>query len=126
MAILNALERFSLHSPRCGRVDKSAHSRDSIGRNAHALGVFVDNRFVGGKIDAVHLVAGYITMEPLDLGTQSLKNLDRLLRDFPQLGFGQISRTWDFPFNHELWHGPSNVHRCYHADVAPSKRHAWA
>src|ERR1700693_1759282 len=105
MAILNTLDRFSLRSPCRGRVDKSAHSGDSIGRNADTLGVFVDDRFVGGKIDAVHLVAGYVTMEPLNLGTQPLQNLDRLLRDFPQLGFGQTSCPWDFPFNDELWHG---------------------
>ena len=65
------------------RVEKSPHSRDAVGRKAHALGVFLNDSFIRGEVDAVHFVAGYIAMEPLDLGPQSLQNVDRLLRDFP-------------------------------------------
>jgi len=65
------------------RVEKSPHSGDAVGRNAYALGVFLDDSFVRGDVNAVHLVAGYITMKPLDLGTQSFQNLDRLLGDLP-------------------------------------------
>src|SRR5580658_8999834 len=73
----------------CGcRVDEPADGGDAIGWKACALGVLLDGRLVRSEIDAVHLVAGYITMEPLDLGTHSLQNVDRRLRDFPQLRVG--------------------------------------
>jgi hypothetical protein len=67
--------RLSSH----GWVEKSPHGGDAISRKAYALSVFLDDRFVRGEIDTVHLVAGYIAMEPLDLGTQSFENIDRLL-----------------------------------------------
>ena len=71
----------------CG-VEESAHGGDAIGRKAYAPGVLLDGRLVRGEVDAVHLVAGYVAMEPLDLWTHSLQNVDRLLGDFPQLGVG--------------------------------------
>ena len=72
----------SLSTTHC-RVEKAPHRRDAVGRKANPLGVFSDNSFVRGEVDAVNFVAGYITMEPLDLGPQSLQNVDRLLGDFP-------------------------------------------
>jgi hypothetical protein len=51
---------------------KPAHSGDAIGRNAHPPGVFLDGCFVRGEVYAVHLVAGYVAMEPLDLGAHCL------------------------------------------------------
>jgi len=47
-------------TPRC-RIDESAHGGDAIGRKAYASGVFVNGRLVGGEVDAVHLVAGYVS-----------------------------------------------------------------
>jgi hypothetical protein len=41
--------------------------------------VFLDGRLVRSEIDAVHLVAGYVAMKPLDLAAHSLQNVDRLL-----------------------------------------------
>jgi len=73
---------------RACRVEKPAHGRDAIGRKAHAPGVLLDRRLVRSEIDAVHLVSGYVAMEPLDLGTHSLQNINRLLGDFPQLSVG--------------------------------------
>ena len=71
----------------CG-VDESAHSGDAVGRNAYPPGMFADGGLVRSEVDAVHLVAGYVTMEPLDRGAHSSQNADRLLRDLPQLGIG--------------------------------------
>ena len=51
------------------RVEKSPHSGDAVGRNAHPSGVLLDGCFVRSEVYAVHLVAGYVAMEPLDLGT---------------------------------------------------------
>jgi hypothetical protein len=59
---------FDLRLPSHCWVEKSPHCRDAVGRNAYALGVFSDDSFVRGEVNAVHLVAGYIAMEPLDLG----------------------------------------------------------
>ena len=76
------------HLLRARGVDQSAHSGDAVGRNAYATGMFSDGGLVRSEIDAVDLVAGYVTMEPLDRGAHSPQNADRLLRDFPQLGVG--------------------------------------
>ena len=73
---------------RACRVDESSHRGDAIGWNAYAPGVFLDDRLVRSEVDAVHFVAGNVAMQPLDLGTHSLQNVDRLLGDFPQLGLG--------------------------------------
>lgn len=89
-----------------GRVEEPAHGGDAIGRNAHAPGVFLDGLLVGREVDAVHFVAGYEAMEPLDLGSHFLQDVDRFLRDFPQLGFRQISRARDFAFDNKLGHKP--------------------
>ncbi len=70
---------FSRHSLRSCRVDQSADGGDAIRREASPACVFPDRRFVRSEVDAVHLVTGYVAMEPVDLGTHSLKNVDRLL-----------------------------------------------
>ena len=67
----------------------------------------MDGCLVGGEVDAVHLVASNVAMEPLDLGTHSFQNVDRLLGDFPQLGLGEISSSRDFAFDDEFGHGRS-------------------
>src|ERR1700737_4991828 len=87
------------------RVDKPAHGGDAIGRKTYASGMFLDGRLVWRKIDAVHLVAGYVAMEPLDLRTHPLQNVGRLLGDFTQLAVGYISGSRDFAFDDELGHG---------------------
>ena len=98
----------------CGRrIDESAHRGDAIGRKADAPGVLLDGRLVWGEIDAVHLVAGYVAMQPLNMGAHFLQNLERLLRDFPKLDVGEISRSRNFTFDDKLGHGrPADVHRC--------------
>ena len=83
-----ALLGFSQSLLRACWVEESAHRRDAIGRKSYALGVFLDGRLVRSEVDAVHFVAGYVAMEPLNLGTHPLQNVDRLLGDFPQLGVG--------------------------------------
>ena len=80
--------RFTPGSLRACRIDESAHGGDAIGRNTYAPGVFLDGRFVRREINTIHLVAGHVAVKPLDLGTHSLQNADRLLGDFPQLGVG--------------------------------------
>src|ERR1700733_1968724 len=73
---------------RACRFKQSAHGGDTTGGKTYAFGVFLDGRFVRSEIDAVHLVAGDIAVEPLDLGTHSLQDVDRLLGDFAPLGVG--------------------------------------
>jgi hypothetical protein len=57
-----------------------------IGGKAYAPGLFLDGRFVRGEVDAVHLVAGYLTVEPPDVGPILRQNLDRRLGHLWQLG----------------------------------------
>jgi hypothetical protein len=97
---------------RAGRVEKTAHSGDAVGGNACSLRVFSDSRLVGGEVNAVHLVAGYVAMEPLDSG-HSLEDVDRLLGNFPQLRVGQLSCSRNFPLDDEFRHrGPQDFERC--------------
>jgi len=51
------------------RIDEAADRGDAIGRKAYAPGVLVNGRLIGGEVDAIHLVAGNVAMEPLDAGT---------------------------------------------------------
>jgi len=88
---------------RACRVEKTAHGGDAVGGNAGSLGMFSDGRLVRSEVNAVHLVAGYVAVEPLDSG-HSLEDIDRLLGKFPQLSVGKTSRTWDFPFDDEFRH----------------------
>jgi len=81
-------EVFRLDLLRGCRIDEPAHGGDAIGRKVYAPGVFLDGRLVRREVDTVHLVAGYVAMEPLDLRTHCPQNVDRLLRDLPQLGVG--------------------------------------
>jgi len=97
---------------RARRVEKTAHSGDAVGGNACSLRVFSDGRLVGGEVNAVHLVAGYVAMEPLDSG-HSLEDIDRLLGYFPQLSVGQCSCSRNFPLDDEFRHGvPRDFERC--------------
>lgn len=45
------------------RVDESAHGGDSIGGNAYALRVFLDECLVWSEIDAVYFITRYVAME---------------------------------------------------------------
>ena len=50
-----------------GRINHAAYGRDPVGRNARTPGVFANNAFIGGKIDAVDLIFRHVAMEPLNL-----------------------------------------------------------
>jgi hypothetical protein len=90
-------------SLRACRVEKTAHGRDPVGGKAYSPRVFLDGRLVGGEVNAVHLVAGYVAMEPLD-PRHSLENVDRLLGNVPQLSVGKTPRSRNFPFDDEFRH----------------------
>jgi hypothetical protein len=88
-----------------GGVDKPAYRGDAISRNACAFGVFSHGGLVRSEINAIHLIASYVAMQPLDLGTHGPENANRFLRHFAQLGVGQISGSRDFTFDYEFWQG---------------------
>src|SRR5580693_2055727 len=104
------LERKSRSAPTpwcllCGRgVDQPAHGSDAIARKTLALGVLLDTGLVRSEINAVHFVAGDITVEPLNLRTHSLQHADGLLGKFAQLGVGQLSGSGNFAFDDEFGH----------------------
>jgi hypothetical protein len=74
--------KYSTCLPSPCQVEKSPHSGNAVGRNAYALGAFLDDSFVRREVDAVDFVAGSIPMEPLGLGTPCVQNLDRFLGHF--------------------------------------------
>jgi hypothetical protein len=84
-------------------IEKSAHGGNPIGGEAYAPRVFLDRRLVRSKVHAVHLVVGYVAMEPLD-SRHSLQYVDRLLGNLPQLSIGQISGSRDITFDDVFRH----------------------
>ena len=96
---------------RACRVEKAAHGRDPVGGKAYSLRVFSDRRLILGQVDAVHLVAGYVAVEPLD-SRHPIENVNRLLGKFPQLNVGKTSRSRNFPFDDKFRHGPPDFERC--------------
>ena len=96
----------------CG-IDQSAYRGNAIGRKARSPGMLLDGRFVRSQVDAVHLVTCDVAMKPLDPRPHFLQNLHRLLRNFPQLCFGETSGSGNFAFNDKFGHGRlTDVHRC--------------
>jgi hypothetical protein len=88
---------------RARRIEKPPDGRDAIGGKAYTPGMFLNGRLVRGEVDAVHLVADYAAMEPLDLRTHCLENIDRLLRDFPS-DSGELSAITPRSFcNGTIW-----------------------
>ena len=57
------------------RVNQTAYCRDPIGRNAYPAGVLANAVLVGRKINAVNLVLSDVTMEPLNLPSHFLQDL---------------------------------------------------
>jgi len=55
----------------------------------------LDGRIVAGEVDAVHLVAGYVAVGRLDLGTHRLQNVTDFWR-LPAIGRRFDFGSWDF------------------------------
>ena len=68
---LGRIDQSRIESIGIRGIDHSAYHRDAIGGNARSPGMFLDDCLVRGEIYAVHLIASYIAMEPLDLWTES-------------------------------------------------------
>lgn len=95
---------FNQRSFRSCRVNHSPDCGDPIRGEASPSRVFPDGRLVRSEVDAVNLVAGYVAVQPLDLGTHCLQNADRFLRDFLQLGVGKFPGSRNFAFDDEFGH----------------------
>src|SRR5260370_19482874 len=91
------------------RIDEAAHGGNSIGGDGGSESVRPDSLLVGRKVNAVDLVFRNITIEPLNLRSHLLQDLQRLKRDLPDLRLRERSRTRNFPFDHELRHGCSSL-----------------
>ena len=81
--ILDGPGRRSAHSALLGPEVGARRRYDWQG--GLASGVFLDGRLVRGEVDAVNLVAGYVAMEPLDLGPIPFRTLT---------DFRETSRNW--------------------------------
>ena len=78
---------------RSHRIDHRADPRDTIGREAALLGMRLHGRLVGRVIDAVDLVVGDVTMDPLDLRSHAVQHAAGLLRDRFQFVRWQFSSS---------------------------------
>ena len=58
-----------------GGINHSANGRNAVGWYTGALGVFTNCRFVGSEVNAVHLIAGHIALQPLNPGAHSITGL---------------------------------------------------
>src|SRR6266403_5430288 len=59
-------------------------------------------RFVGGVVNTVDFVGGYVAVDPLHAGPEAAEHPARLQRDVLELGRAQFTRAGNFPFNDEF------------------------
>src|SRR5439155_4662019 len=65
-----------------------------------------DHLLIGSVVDAVDLVAGDVTLHPLDLRSQIVQDAAGLLRNALELGRRELAGAGNLAFDHELWHAP--------------------
>ncbi len=78
MSLENAMQ-YSLEEPgalaQVSRVNETAYCRDTIGRNACSAGMLPDAVFVRREVNAIDLVLGDVTVEPLNLRPHCVQRL---------------------------------------------------
>ena len=77
-----AADSFIKRLLRRSRIDEPTHGGDAIGWEASPFCVFSDSCLIGGKVDAVNLVACDIALQPLNLRTHFAENGNGPSRDF--------------------------------------------
>src|SRR5262245_54574510 len=59
---------------------------------------------VGGDVDAIDFVVGYVAFDPLNLRSHIAQYTARLLRNRLKICRAQFARVWNCSFNDELRH----------------------
>src|ERR1019366_2889171 len=90
---------------RGGRTDDRPDGGDSIGRKPSLAGVFAHHLFIRCDVDAVDLVVGDETFQPLHLWTKLLENAAGLLRDGLEFRLGQFAGVRNLPLDYIFRHG---------------------
>ena len=104
-----------------GRVNEATHCRDPIGWDTGQARMLPNSIFIGRDVNAVDLVLGDITVQPLDLRSYSTQSLQRTEGHLPDLHIGQGSGARDLAFDYKLRHSPEfNIKDLRFADPAPS------
>ena len=69
-----------------GRVNETPYGGDTIGGNACKAGVLPNSVFVWREVNAIDLILGDVTVEPLNLRPHCFQRLQGTQGDFPDLG----------------------------------------
>lgn len=70
-----------------GRVNEAPHCRDPVGWNTCAARMLPNGVLIRREVNAIDLVLGDVTVEPLNLRPHSAQNLERAQRNLPDLHF---------------------------------------
>src|SRR5579872_4142880 len=82
--------------PRRGaRIDDRGYLRNAVCRESALAGVLTDTLLIGGFVKTIHAIAGYVTMDPFDVGAHPVQDAARFLCDRLQFVLGKVSRSRD-------------------------------
>jgi len=68
-----------------GRVNETAHCRDTVGWDPCAARVLPDAVFIRRKVNAIDLILGDVTVKPLNLRPHRTQDLQRAQGHLPDL-----------------------------------------
>jgi len=68
-----------------GRVNETPHCGDTVGWDTCAASMLPNAVFIGCEVNAIDLVLGHVTVEPLDLRPHSTQSLQRAQGHLPDL-----------------------------------------
>ena len=86
------------------RVDQVPDGGDPAGRDADLARVFANRGFVRSEVHAVDFLVRHVAVEPLNLGSHSLQDLQRAQGHLPDLAFGHPARSRHVPLDNVLRH----------------------
>src|SRR5690606_1456083 len=89
---------------RCRRIDDGADGGDLVGGEARLLGMFPDQLSTWRVVDAVDLVTGHVTMDPLNFRAHLCKYAVGVLGCVAECLFRHVACTCDFTFDQVLSH----------------------
>src|SRR6202035_1875369 len=84
--------------------DDQRDFRDTVCRKAALFRVLANDLLIWSDVDAVNLVPGYETLDPLDFGPELAQHTAGRSRNVLQLLRSQSSGAWDLALNYVLWH----------------------
>ena len=86
------------------RVNETAHRRDTVGWHSCAARMLPNAVFIRREVNAIDLILGHVTMEPLNLRPHGTQSLQRSQGHLPDLHIGQASGARYLAFDYKLRH----------------------